>query len=878
MTHHRLLPLAVLACILAVPSFGAPDGKSKVHPGLLARFGDDAHWVTAVTPNPNFAVKADESIDPRLTPEFSAEWTGSLNVTKRGTYTFKLDGAERDATMLVIDRKSIGGGPVELEIGEHPIRIQCIRPAGRATRQELLWSSDDFLAEPVPEGAFTHREEPGEEEAWADADADAGRLLVESLNCVACHQSAKSKGIVGRRAPDLTTAGSRLKSAWVATWLEDPHAFRSNAMMPRVPLTADQRKDAAAFLATLKSAGKKLKEETTKPPEHVSHGRELFGTVGCAACHTAPDGKDDIKKFSLRGIGSKWLTGQLGPYLENPLAVDHSGRMPSMLLSHEDARDLAEYLTESHDPKFEGPKETSSPSSPPTTTPTSVAATAPIDPAVERGREVVRSQGCVQCHAIRNDKETPAAIEGLTTLEQLDLDNGCLAEHPRNRAVDYHLSTDQRRLIIAFVRSIRSAPLITAAPTAEFYHKVATFGCTNCHELDTLKPADQIERIPMLTNVGARLRKDWIREVLTQKKRVRPWLHRRMPEFGGENVGDLADLAVAVAGAGDADPLPKPTKDEILTAQRVTGIGGEGSLGCVTCHGFNGVKPQVADDTRGPDLNTVASRLRPDHFRRWVYDPKRVNPATPMPSFFDGTPRHDAMGTIDTILAYCALGNSMPPPVGWVDENNYTLAVRDKPIVMRAVMPTLNGGHNFPRGIAVGLPGLVSYCFDADSCMTRYAWSGAFVDMRAAWSGRGGNQIQVTGKRFWATDTPPLHVGAPEDPEPKPQFEGYTLDAQGLPTWLYRLGEVEVKETITATDKGYGIVRKFEVDAHGEPVTLRLVEHPQETEMYTSLPSIESTQLQPDPKKDAKLPALTAKLGDGSHITFTVTLLAKEEK
>jgi hypothetical protein len=41
---------------------------------------------------------------------------------------------------------------------------------------------------------------------------------------------------------------------------------------------------------------------------------------------------------------------------------------------------------------------------------------------------------------------------------------------------------------------------------------------------------------------------------------------------------------------------------------------------------------------------------------------------------------------------------------------------------------------------------------------------------------------------------------------------------------------------------------------------------------------MESTQLQSDPKKDQKLPALTANLGDGSHITFTVTLTAKEEK
>ena len=66
----------------------------------------------------------------------------------------------------------------------------------------------------------------------------------------------------------------------------------------------------------------------------------------------------------------------------------------------------------------------------------------------------------------------------------------------------------------------------------------------------------------------------------------------------------------------------------------------------------------------------------------------------------------------------------MPPPIGWVDKNNYQIAVHDDPVVMRTFLPNPTGGKNFPRGIAVGLPDLISYCFDADSCQLRFAWTG----------------------------------------------------------------------------------------------------------------------------------------------------------
>jgi hypothetical protein len=141
-----------------------------------------------------------------------------------------------------------------------------------------------------------------------------------------------------------------------------------------------------------------------------------------------------------------------------------------------------------------------------------------------------------------------------------------------------------------------------------------------------------------------------------------------------------------------------------------------------------------------------------------------------------------------------AAGENMPPPNGWIDKNNYQVAVRDEPVVMRTYMPNPAGGSKIPRGIAVGLPGLVSYCFDADTCTLRYAWSGGFLDMKPSWAGRGGNIVQVLGKRFYENSSFPFRVGDDKH-VPKLSFQGYEL-VEGLPAFLFTMDGIKVRETI----------------------------------------------------------------------------------
>jgi hypothetical protein len=164
----------------------------------------------------------------------------------------------------------------------------------------------------------------------------------------------------------------------------------------------------------------------------------------------------------------------------------------------------------------------------------------------------------------------------------------------------------------------------------------------------------------------------------------------------------------------------------------------------------------------------------------------------------------------------------MPPPLGLIDKNNYVIGVTEQPAVIRTNMPGQNGGKNIPRGIAVGLPELVNYCFDADACMLRYAWAGGFLDMKPSWSGRGGQVVRVQGKPFYSTNTFPLRIGGSTEP-PKVKFEGYEFDDHHVPQFLYRVGEIEVRETLRALQKELSIVRTFELETK-EPVTIVLAD------------------------------------------------------
>jgi len=101
--------------------------------------------------------------------------------------------------------------------------------------------------------------------------------------------------------------------------------------VPAILANEADSENVAAYLATLKDPKRKA-PDLKRSEEKAKQGEELFNTIGCANCHP-PHTLDAMKWQSI---------GQLAAYLKDPLAVDRSGRMPSMNLTDEEAAALAD--------------------------------------------------------------------------------------------------------------------------------------------------------------------------------------------------------------------------------------------------------------------------------------------------------------------------------------------------------------------------------------------------------------------------------------------------------------------------------------------------------------------------------------------------------
>jgi hypothetical protein len=118
------------------------------------------------------------------------------------------------------------------------------------------------------------------------------------------------------------------------------------------------------------------------------------------------------------------------------------------------------------------------------------------------------------------------------------------------------------------------------------------------------------------------------------------------------------------------------------------------------------------------------------------------------------------------------------------------------------------------HAIAVGSPGKVHFAFDAQRARPALAWRGKFVDAYSTWFSRAQPPIEPLGVDVMALPaSPPLAVlprdGAawPADDNAAMTYDGYRLDADGVPTFLYRVGETTVEDRLTPAADGRSLRR-----------------------------------------------------------------------
>ncbi len=434
---------------------------------------------------------------------------------------------------------------------------------------------------------------------------------------------------------------------------------------------------------------------------------------------------------------------------------------------------------------------------------------------VEQGRALYTTLQCGACH------EAQATPPSAPAVAKLDLSRGCLAEKLPSAVPNFGFAAPQRESLRKALAALKNPALAAPTPQQRLAHTMSTFRCSACHERDGAGGVtaergafftanvddlgDEGRLPPRLDGVGNKLRPEWLAKVLGEGASVRPYLNTRMPQFGGTNVGHLADLFVALDRHATPVAAAPDAPDTLREAgRRLTGTDG---LSCIACHRFN---RQPAHALQVLDLTTSAERLNEDWFRQFLRDPNKFHPGTRMPALWPG-----GRSLIPAVLAgdterqqaalwtYFADGAKAKFPEG-LSRQNMELIVGGEAVVYRGKL--WEAGF---RGIATGYPGGVNAAFDAEEMRLAIVWRGRFLNVSPHWSVQGMGRIRPLGtdEIVFPHGAPFAVLSAPTAPWPTEpskalgmKFSGYQLDALKRPTFLYADGPLAVEDFLTPVD------------------------------------------------------------------------------
>src|SRR6201998_4658058 len=251
--------------------------------------------------------------------------------------------------------------------------------------------------------------------------------------------------------PNLKDVRLKLNKHWIPVWLKKPTDFRPTTKMPNFRLNDHQIQAISAFIWQSGFTDSLPKHK----PGNAAHGKELFETRGCLACHSIGEGdqmqggtfaanltrvgekanydylvrwihnarqrtrpycpyeKKDIgpEDYAKKGLPYKFdLDHSQCPNDGHELQVQNMTVMPSLRLSPEDAEDIATYLISQRKQE-----------------PAAYAEAAFMDDPnlKEEGKKWIRHFGCAGCHEIAGFEDegrigTGVTFEGSKPIERLD--------------------------------------------------------------------------------------------------------------------------------------------------------------------------------------------------------------------------------------------------------------------------------------------------------------------------------------------------------------------------------------------------------------------------------------------------------------------------
>ncbi len=186
-----------------------------------------------------------------------------------------------------------------------------------------------------------------------------GKDLWDHNNCMGCHTIL---GEGAYYAPELTKVYTRRGPSFIKAMLKDPEAmYPGERKMQNFHFKDEEIEDLVAFLkwigemdlngfpapanlvqvavANPSGAGEKAVATTQDRPQ-------IFNQM-CVACHSL-GGQGGQVGPALDGVGSRKTRKEIEDWLQDPLAVKPTSRMPKLPLSPEEINELAAFLSQQH--------------------------------------------------------------------------------------------------------------------------------------------------------------------------------------------------------------------------------------------------------------------------------------------------------------------------------------------------------------------------------------------------------------------------------------------------------------------------------------------------------------------------------------------------
>jgi cytochrome c2 len=168
--------------------------------------------------------------------------------------------------------------------------------------------------------------------------------LVTRYRCLSCHTVGGYGGTLS--TVPLDRIGSQLQRDYIAKYLVNPGAVRVSveARMPVFHMLPQEANTIADYMSTVFLDDAIDRYDATFTVAALRRGRELYGQLGCAACHQLGTVGGYVGP-ELSNTGSRLRPGWIAAWLTNPERYRPGTLQPDYGLSAADARALTAYLS-----------------------------------------------------------------------------------------------------------------------------------------------------------------------------------------------------------------------------------------------------------------------------------------------------------------------------------------------------------------------------------------------------------------------------------------------------------------------------------------------------------------------------------------------------